>query len=84
MTVSLVIFCVWALAANLAAMLPSKDNHWTCACVLIALGIPLAGWVTYQNGPLVGMLCLAAGVSLLRWPAIHLWRWARRRRRADG
>jgi len=85
MTLSLICFFAWALAANLAAMIPSKDNHWTRAYVLIALGIPLLGWVTYQNGPLVGLICMAAGTSVLRWPVVHFWRWARRLgRKADG
>lgn len=84
MTLSLICFFAWALAANLAAMIPSKDNHWTRAYVLIALGIPLLGWVTYQNGPLIGLVCMAAGVSVLRWPVIYLWRWLKGERKADG
>ncbi|WP_425072610.1 DUF2484 family protein [Sagittula sp. S175] len=78
MTLSLILACVWAVAANLAAMIPSKDHHWTRAYVLIALGIPLVGFVTYQNGPWVGLAVLVAGMSLLRWPMIYLARWAKR------
>ncbi|SIN85962.1 DUF2484 family protein [Vannielia litorea] len=77
MTPSLICFFAWALAANLAAMIPSKDNHWTRAYVLIAAGIPLLGWVTYQNGPLIGIICMAAGASVLRWPVVYFWRWIR-------
>ncbi|MBS8229022.1 DUF2484 family protein [Vannielia litorea] len=85
MTLSLICFFAWALAANLAAMIPSKDNHWTRAYVLIAIGIPLLGWVTYENGPLIALICMAAGVSVLRWPVIYLWRWLKgERRKADG
>ncbi|ETX28212.1 DUF2484 family protein [Roseivivax isoporae] len=79
MTLSLVLALVWMLSANLMAMLPSRDNHWMRAYVLIALGIPLLGFVTYQNGPWVGLLLLAAGMSVLRWPVRHLVRWARGR-----
>lgn len=78
MTLSLILACVWAVAANLAAMIPSKDNHWTRAYVLIALGIPLVGYVTFQNGPWVGLAVLVAGMSLLRWPVIYLARWGKR------
>ena len=78
MNLSLILVCVWALVANLAAMIPSRDNHWTRAYVLIALGIPLVGYVTWQNGPWIGLLVLAAGMSLLRWPVVYLTRWARR------
>ncbi len=79
MNTSLILACLWALAANLAAMIPSSDNHWRRAWALIATGIPLLGYVTWQNGPWVGLLALAAGVSLLRWPVLYLGRWLRRR-----
>jgi len=47
--------------------------------VLIAAGVPLLGYVTYENGPWVGLLVLAAGSSMLRWPVIYLGRWIRRK-----
>ncbi|MEX0351529.1 MAG: DUF2484 family protein [Paracoccaceae bacterium] len=78
MTLSLTLACVWAISANLMAMIPSRDNHWTRAYLLIALGIPLLGYVTYQNGPVVGLIALIAGMSVLRWPVIYLTRWIRR------
>ncbi|MGR3758708.1 DUF2484 family protein [Roseobacteraceae bacterium NS-SX3] len=81
MTLSLTLAAVWAVLANLLAMLPSRDNHWTRAYVLIALGIPLLGYVTYENGPWWGLALLAAGMSVLRWPVIHLMRWLRGRGR---
>lgn len=77
MTLSLVLACVWALCANLLAMVPSKDNHWRRAYALIAVGIPLLGYVTYENGPWIGLLVLAAGMSVLRWPVVYLSRWLR-------
>lgn len=77
MPVSLILACLWALAANLLAMAPSRDNHWRAAYALIAVGIPILGYVTWQNGPWIGLFCLAAAVSILRWPAIYLWRWLR-------
>ena len=75
MTLSLTLACVWAIVANVLALLPSRDNHWTRAYVLIALGIPLLGFVTYENGPWLGLAVLIAGMSVLRWPVIFLWRW---------
>ena len=75
MTLSLALACVWAIAANVLALLPSRDNHWARAYVLIALGIPLLGFVTYENGPWLGLAVLIAGMSVLRWPVIFLWRW---------
>lgn len=77
MSLSLILAAVWAIAANLLAMTPSKDNHWRRAYVLIALGIPLLGYVTYENGPWWGLALLLAGMSVLRWPVIYLTRWLR-------
>ncbi len=68
----------WLIAANFLALVPSRDNLWTRAYVLIAIGIPLLGYITYTNGPLLGMVFLVAGCSVLRWPVIYLGRWIRR------
>tara|TARA_R110000851_G_scaffold232848_1_gene385422 strand:- start:132 stop:377 length:246 start_codon:yes stop_codon:yes gene_type:complete len=79
MTVSLVLACLWALAANLLAMMPSRNHHWRRAYVLMALGVPILGFVTWQNGPWIGLVVMAAGMSVLRWPVIYLGRWMRRK-----
>jgi hypothetical protein len=76
---SLALACLWVLVATVIAMLPSRRNHWPAAYVLIAVGIPILGYVTYENGPMIGLLCLTAGASILRWPLIYLVRWLRRR-----
>ncbi|MFD1344715.1 DUF2484 family protein [Litorisediminicola beolgyonensis] len=78
MSGSLIAAFGWLALANLLAMIPSKDNHWTRAYVLIALGLPLLAWVFWQNGVWVGLLVLAAGASVLRWPLRYLWAWLRR------
>ncbi|OIQ32284.1 MAG: hypothetical protein BM562_05285 [Alphaproteobacteria bacterium MedPE-SWcel] len=77
MTPSLILACLWVVVANVLAMIPSRDNHWTRAYALIGIGIPLLGFVTYQNGPWWGLALLVAGMSILRWPLIHLLRWLR-------
>lgn len=77
MSLSLILACIWAITANVLAMTPSKDHHWRNAYGLIAIGIPLLGYVTYQNGPWVGLAVLLAGMSVLRWPVIYLTRWVR-------
>lgn len=79
MTVSLILAALWALAANVIAMLPSRDYHWRAAYALIAVGIPILGLVTWQNGPWIGLAVLLAGMSVLRWPVIYLTRWVRAR-----
>ena len=79
MSLSLILACAWAALANLLAMLPSRDNYWRRAYFLMAIGIPILGFVTYQNGPWWGLAVLAAGMSMLRWPVIYLGRWMRTR-----
>lgn len=78
MSLSLILACVWAVVANLLALLPSRDNHWRRAYVLIAVGVPILGYVTWQNGPWLGLVVLAAAISVLRWPVIYLGRWLKR------
>lgn len=75
---AIILGCIWLILANVLAMVPSKDNHWRRAYGLIAVGIPLLGYIVYVNGPWIGMAFLIAGVSVLRWPVIYLGRWVRR------
>ena len=75
MTPSLICAILWLITANVLAMIPSNDNHWRRAYFLIAVGVPLIGWVTVQNGPWIALVILAAGMSVLRWPVIYLGRW---------
>jgi hypothetical protein len=77
MSLSLTLACLWALVANVLAMTPSKDNHWRNAYILIAVGIPILGYIVVQHGPWVGLLILVAACSVLRWPMIYLGRWLR-------
>lgn len=79
MSAPLIAACLWFVTATVTAMLPSRDYHWRAAYVLIAVGIPILGWVTYQNGPWPGLLVLAAGASILRWPLVRVWRRIRRK-----
>ncbi|GHE86086.1 hypothetical protein GCM10016455_01870 [Aliiroseovarius zhejiangensis] len=80
MTLSLILACFWAVVAQIIALFPSRDHHWRAAYVLIAVGIPLLGYVVYQNGPLVGILVMIAAMSILRWPVIYLIRWLHKTR----
>lgn len=77
MNLSLILACLWAVTANVIAIFPSRRNHWPAAYALIAAGVPILGFVTYQNGPVVGLVVLAAGMSILRWPVRYLFRWMR-------
>lgn len=79
MSIAFTAALLWLIAANVIAMFPSRDRHWTSAYILIAIGIPLAGWVTYMHGPIWGMLFIACGTSVLRWPLVYLFRWLKAR-----
>jgi hypothetical protein len=75
----LLLAALWAIVATVVALIPSRDRHWRAAYVLITVGIPIVGWVTYQNGPWIGLIVLGAGASILRWPLIRLWHWLKRK-----
>ena len=79
MSLSVTLACLWVVVACVIAMFPSKRHHWPAAYALIAVGIPILGYVTYENGPWFGLIALFAGASILRWPVRYLWRWVRRR-----
>lgn len=73
MTLSFLAACLWALIATLIALGPRRF-HWPAAWVLIASGVPIVGWVTYESGAILGVLVLIGGMSVLRWPVIYLLR----------
>ena len=70
---------LWVVLAFLMALIPSDDNHWRRAYVLVAIGVPLLVWIVWQHGIFMGVLGLIAGVSVLRWPVYYLWRWIRQK-----
>jgi hypothetical protein len=75
MSLSLTLACLWAFIANVLAMTPSRDYHWRNAYILVAVGIPILGYVVVQHGPWIGLLILVAACSVLRWPVIYFGRW---------
>lgn len=77
--ISLVAGLLWLVVANLTGMLPSRDYHWRNAYRLIAVGVPLLFWLTYENGIWWGLAFALAAGSVLRWPLLYLWRWLRAR-----
>ena len=77
MSTSLILTCLWFIAANVGAILPSRRSHWPLAYALIATGIPILGYVTMQHGPWIALLVMAGGASVLRWPLRSLGRWVK-------
>ncbi len=80
MSLSLIFACAWVVVACVGAMFPSKRNHWPFAYVLMAVGVPMLGFVTYQHGPIVALVVFMGGLSILRWPVVYLWRWVKRQK----
>ena len=70
MPMSLILACLWALIAGLVGMGPRR-YHWPAAWGLIATGIPILGSVTWQMGPVWGLVVLFSGASVLRWPLLR-------------
>ena len=79
MTASLWAACLWIVLAFILQSIPSSDNHWRRAYVLIALGIPILIWVFVQNGAMFGVVVAVAQASVLRWPLYYLYKWMRGR-----
>ena len=68
-----IIGCLWIVAAQVIALLPSRDRHWRAAYVLIAVGLPILWFVYREQGPWVALLFLIGGMALLRWPVWYLF-----------
>ncbi|MGH1368743.1 MAG: DUF2484 family protein [Maritimibacter sp.] len=77
MSAPLVIMCVWLVAANFAAMLPTQRKHWPAAIVLMVLLVPLLVWVVREDGWIIGVFAALAAASILRWPLRFFMRWLR-------
>ncbi|WP_134681218.1 DUF2484 family protein [Paracoccus ravus] len=63
----------WAL---LASLLPFLRATWRPVLFwgLVVAGVPLLGWLTFLCGPVLGVIFLAAGLTVLVWPPFALLR----------
>lgn len=68
-----VLIGLWVVLAFVLSAIPSSDNHWRRAYVLIAVGVPLLVWIMWQDGFLMGAIALIVGASVLRWPVYFFW-----------
>lgn len=69
-----VLIGAWVVLAFIMAAIPSRDNHWRRAYVLIGVGLPLLIWIFWKSGPWMGLLAVVVGCLVLRWPVYFLWR----------
>lgn len=75
MSLSLMLACGWLVLSNVIGMFPSKKKHWPAAYVLITVGLPLLGYVFWENGIWVTLAVFVAAASILRWPVRYFLRW---------
>ena len=71
----LILACLWLIAANLVAMLPSRDHHWRAAYTLMIAGLPLSIWLYATHGAMLTAIFLLSAASILRWPLRFALRW---------
>ncbi|WP_411890699.1 DUF2484 family protein [Yoonia sp. SDW83-1] len=70
--------CLWIVVAFVMALIPSNDNHWRRAYVLMAIGAPMLVWLIWSGTMIYAVIFLIVAASVLRWPLIYLYRWLRR------
>jgi len=85
MSYSLSAACCWIILAAILAAIPSQDNHWRRAYLLMTLGLPILIWVYVSDGLFWGLAVTAAMTSVFRWPLRYLFAWILRQvtRRAE-
>ena len=77
MSLALIALCIWVVAATCIGMLPMRF-HWRGAISLMVTGAPLLVWLFWVHGVWIGLVCVVAMGSILRWPALFLIRRVRR------
>jgi hypothetical protein len=82
--VALVALCLWVVAAWLLMISTTAKQSWPAAYGLIAVGLPLLGWLWVEGGPLQAAVGLIVMGSVLRWPVRYVWRWLRGRTGRGG
>ncbi len=81
MTLSLILACLWVLAAALVALLPIRMQY-APGIVLLALAPLLLTYLSLQHGPWPVLVGLAVLISMFRRPLMVLLRHLRVRRQA--
>lgn len=76
MSYSLLLGCLWVVAATVVAMLPMRRQYAPGVTLLIAAPV-LIGFIGWQHGWIFAALGMAAFVSMFRNPLRYFWRRAR-------
>lgn len=76
MSLSLVLGCLWVMAAAIVALLPMRRQYVPGVALLIAAPV-LLGWIAYEHGAWIFAFGLFAFLSMFRNPLVYFWRRAR-------
>lgn len=70
---SLLLACLWVLAATIPAFLPMR-RQYVPGITLLVLAPVLLGFIGYQHGVWIAALGIAGFVSMFRNPLRYLWK----------
>ncbi|WP_372573757.1 DUF2484 family protein [Ruegeria jejuensis] len=73
MGLSILLAVAWVCAATLVALLPMRLQYKPGGALMLAAPA-LIVFIGYQHGALVGLVALAAFVSMFRKPLAYFWR----------
>ena len=83
MSPSLLIGCIWVVAAAITALLPMRLQYPPGITLLVAAPFVI-GFIGYEHGWIWTVLALFAFVSMFRRPLFALVRWGRRKVTGDA
>lgn len=83
MSLSLILACLWAIAATLVAFLPMR-LQFAPGLLLLVLSIPLIIYLGVEHGVWVSLIGFLALLSLFRRPLSYFARKALRRQKGEG
>ena len=73
MSLSLILACLWVIAATITALLPMRRQYPPGIVLLIAAPLLLV-YIGWQHGPWVTLLGTLAFLSMFRRPLYHIAR----------
>ncbi|MCP9481495.1 DUF2484 family protein [Shimia sp. CNT1-13L.2] len=76
MSLTLILACLWVLAATGVAMLPMRHQYVPGVGLLILAPV-LIGVIWYENGIWLALVAVFGFVSMFRRPLLYFWRKAR-------
>jgi len=76
MSYSIILGCLWVLAATIVSLLPMRHQYWPGLTLFITAPI-LIIWIGYDHGWLWSFIAVAGFVSMFRHPLIYFYKRAR-------